>query len=316
MSSMSIRKILERLGKDHFYLMELRYGGDPSELSHKALWEFAKEKNLVGIDHPHDPDVNRDWADFPSHLKAQVSPWWNHQFDLFYSIREGDAILVPDGQTRLLGVAKAQGEPDFRLSLRAGFFRHVQRVKWLKAFEWDARPEFPLGLWLSGFRNTIQRIDKESGYWKIIDLKLELDREHQLTSQVDTEEPLPRKYGPGGEGINHRRLKEWILNNPESIGLVDVIKKHQEYEFITGDRADLVFDLTGRRHAVVEIETDNPKSIAVGAFQALKYKVLKCAEENVDITSDKVSSILVAWNEPDDLRFCREYGIRFVKKKR
>ena len=84
-----------------------------------------------------------------------------------------------------------------------------------------------------------------------------------------------RKYGPSGESIDHRKLKEWILDHPEDIGLRGVLESHLEYEFFTGDRVDLLFDLEGDRYAVVEIETDNPLP---GAFQALKYKVLKCAE--------------------------------------
>jgi hypothetical protein len=121
-----------------------------------------------------------------------------------------------------------------------------------------------------------------------------------------------RKYGPGGEGPDHKKLKEWILHHPEDIGLHGVSKSHLEYEFLTGDRVDLLFHLEGDRFAVVEIETDNPLP---GAFQALKYKVLKCAEIGSDIKSSKVEAILVAWGEPEDRGFCQSYNVRFVKKR-
>jgi len=121
-----------------------------------------------------------------------------------------------------------------------------------------------------------------------------------------------RKYGPGGEGSDHRKLKEWIRDHPEDIGLRGVLRSHLEYEFLTGDRVDLLFDLEGDRHAVVEIETDNPLP---GAFQALKYRVLKCAEVGSDIKSTKVEAILVAWGEPEDHEFCHIYNVRFVKKR-
>ena len=121
-----------------------------------------------------------------------------------------------------------------------------------------------------------------------------------------------RKYGPRGEGLDHKKLKEWMHDHPEDIGLNGVLKGHLEYEFLTGDRVDLLFDLEGDRYAVVEIETDNPLP---GAFQALKYKVLKCAEVGLDIKSSKVEAILVAWEKPEDRGFCHSYSVRFVKKR-
>jgi hypothetical protein len=53
----------------------------------------------------------------------------------------------------------------------------------------------------------------------------------------------------------------------------------------------------------------------IGAHQALKYRVLMNAKVGAEIGSDKVSSFLVAWIEPEDLQFCRDYKISFVKKK-
>ncbi len=138
----------------------------------------------------------------------------------------------------------------------------------------------------------------------------------QVSAETIAEEPPKarelRKYGLGGEGSDHRKLKEWILDHPEDIGLQAVLRSHLEYEFLTGDRVDLLFDLEGDRYAVVEIETNNPLP---GAFQALKYKVLKCAEVGSDIKSSKVEAILVAWREPEDPEFCQSYNVRFVKKR-
>jgi hypothetical protein len=70
-----------------------------------------------------------------------------------------------------------------------------------------------------------------------------------------------------------------------------VLLGNTEYELPSGDRADVVFDLLGNRYAVVEIETDNPTP---GAYQAIKYKVLKCAQVGLDLKSRNVEAILVA----------------------
>ncbi len=295
--------------------MQLRYGRDPSEPTRRRLWEFARTNNLIGLDYTRHPNANLSWEDFPPSQKGLLSAWWRHQFDLFYSIQKNDCVVVLDGQTKLLGVGIAISPCEFR-SEQTGFFRHVITVDWLQAFEWDKRLRLPLQLWFGGFRNTIQKIDKNSGYWRVADFVLRLDRDLPVSNPTsEIRETTRRKYGPEGEGQDHKKLKEWILNNPNDIGLGNPIDRHQEYVFPTGDRADLVFDLPENHFAVVEIETNHPDSIKVGAIQALKYKVLKCAEIGADISSDRVSAILVAWIDPEDSKFCEDYGIRFVRKK-
>ena len=124
---------------------------------------------------------------------------------------------------------------------------------------------------------------------------------------------MVRKYGPGGEGTEHKKLKEWIAQNPKELGLVNVKNTEIEHVFISGDAADVVFELDDGKYAVVEIETIDPLP---GCYQTLKYKVLKCAELGQDIKSSNVEAILVAWSIPEEIkRFCTKYGIRFVEKK-
>jgi hypothetical protein len=268
---------------------------------------------VIGIDHK-DPDVNQSWPDFPDSEKEQMSSPWRRHFDLFSQMPKGALVLIGAGQTELLGLARVDGPYDFQPE-RKHFFRHVRGVTWLVALEWEKRVSLPLNLWLGGFRNTIQLINENSRYWQITNFEFEIDQNLLSPRQViETKESLRRKYGGGGEGQNHKKLKDWVLNHPEEIGLHHVMDRHMEYEFPSGDRADLVFDLAENRHAVVEIETDNLDLIKAGAFQALKYKVLKCAEIGSDIKSERVQAILVAWRDPDDAEFCRNYNIQFVKK--
>lgn len=77
-----------------------------------------------------------------------------------------------------------------------------------------------------------------------------------------------RKYGSGGEGEEHKKLKKWVTENPKRIGLLDVKGLPKiEWGFISGDTADILFDRENGKFAVVEIETDNPEP---GFYQALK----------------------------------------------
>lgn len=122
-----------------------------------------------------------------------------------------------------------------------------------------------------------------------------------------------RKYGSTGEGENHKRLKEWVAGNPGFLGLKSVTNiEVDSHVFPPGDTPDIVFTCNGRI-AVVEIETECPMP---GAYQALKYKTLVCAERGLDIQSSAVTSFLVAWVIPEDVkRFCDRYGIQTKVKR-
>jgi len=124
---------------------------------------------------------------------------------------------------------------------------------------------------------------------------------------------LSRKYGSGGEGQEHRELKNWVANNPNAIGLDNVKNYEEEYTFVSGDVADLVFELADNKFAVVEIETTDPYP---GCFQSLKYKVLKCAELGLEIICADVRSIVVAWSfSEEEKTFCKKYNIEFYEIK-
>ena len=122
-----------------------------------------------------------------------------------------------------------------------------------------------------------------------------------------------RKYGAGGEGAEHRKLKEWIAKNPHEIGFTGIQKTEVEYVFPSGDTVDILFKLSENREIVVEIETTDPLP---GCYQALKYKVLRCAERGISVNSPKVSAILVAWKITQEVKeFCNKYRIKFIEKK-
>lgn len=125
--------------------------------------------------------------------------------------------------------------------------------------------------------------------------------------------PLPRlinlrKYGFGGEGPDHKKLKEWIAATPTSIGLPANSTPHIEFGFESGDCVDIAFEISKDQWAVVEIETTTPKP---GAHQVIKYRELLNAKKNWSIGSEMVTGILVAWSfDNHTLEFCTNYGIQ------
>lgn len=124
---------------------------------------------------------------------------------------------------------------------------------------------------------------------------------------------IARKYGSGGEGIEHKKLKEWVAKNPEAIGITGVVDAKIEYLFPSGDVADILFIRNGGNDVAVEIETTDSLP---GCYQALKYRVLRCAELSRDVNSTDVEAVLVAWEAGKETKnFCSKYGIRFIEKK-
>jgi RecB family endonuclease NucS len=115
------------------------------------------------------------------------------------------------------------------------------------------------------------------------------------------------KYGWGGEGKDHRNLKEHLAKHPDELGLMDITHREVEYGFISGDSADLVYWHKNGGITVIEIETNNPHP---GAYQLIKYRALLCAEDGLSLHSHTVHPILVARSVPREVRdFCRKYGI-------
>ena len=115
------------------------------------------------------------------------------------------------------------------------------------------------------------------------------------------------KYGPGGEGERHRRLKEFIKDNPEVLrlgpGTGDV-----EQRFVTGDRVDVVVELTNGEACVVEIEVEG-RSTEIGAHQALKYRALLAGERD-NPNEPEPHAFLVAYSIPEDVKdFCNRHGV-------
>jgi hypothetical protein len=119
-----------------------------------------------------------------------------------------------------------------------------------------------------------------------------------------------RKY-PGGEGPEHRKLKEWIARHPSVLGLPAASKSNVEYLFESGDCVDIAFELPDGSWAVVEIETTIPYP---GAHQAIKYRSLLAAKKRWNLDTGKVTALLVAWDfNENTLDFCRQYSINAWK---
>ncbi|MDE0040081.1 MAG: hypothetical protein OXU77_21365 [Gammaproteobacteria bacterium] len=118
------------------------------------------------------------------------------------------------------------------------------------------------------------------------------------------------KYGPGGEGERHRKLKEFVAANPAVLKL-GAGRATLEHRFRTGDRVDVLVDFDTGERCVVEIEVEGATSTMIGAHQALKYRALRAAE--LDETRQP-HAFLVAYDIPKVVRkFCSRHGVRCLE---
>ncbi|MDH5390209.1 MAG: EVE domain-containing protein [Candidatus Bathyarchaeota archaeon] len=193
-------------------------------------------------------------------------------------------------------ILKSDDGVDFRkLIQKLDLFRHLKN------------PEKDYRMAIRG-KNYIRPLDSHD--FEIIEKALQSSVKANR-AKLPKDEIMTRKYGCHGEGREHKMLKEWVAYHPESIGLTNVQKVDVEHDFISGDAADIFFEIRGDRYVVVEIETDYPLP---GCYQALKYRVLQCAEMGKNINSSNVEAVLVAKTIPPDVRdVCLRYRIRSVR---
>jgi hypothetical protein len=99
--------------------------------------------------------------------------------------------------------------------------------------------------------------------------------------------------GGTGEGAIHKAIKAKIAKDPEgSLCEKGLVLVQTEYNFITGDRVDvLLMDRYGRP-VVVEVEPDCPVGAHIGTAQSVKYRTLAAFEMNREY--QEIRAILAA----------------------
>lgn len=101
--------------------------------------------------------------------------------------------------------------------------------------------------------------------------------------------------GRGGEGPEHRLLKDYIVKNPFIVGLPPAhASGSPEFGLPSGDRVDVVFVGNGLKTAVeVKSCISSEDDIARGLFQCLKYRVVLEAQAALSASPFDVCVFLV-----------------------
>jgi hypothetical protein len=101
-------------------------------------------------------------------------------------------------------------------------------------------------------------------------------------------------FHPGGEGQDHRRLKEFIAANPQIVGLPAGLKAMLEYPLPSGDCVDVLFQ-NGDAWIAVEVKgRHSPEAdVARGIFQCIKYQAVVEAYQTSQELPPDARAILV-----------------------
>lgn len=113
----------------------------------------------------------------------------------------------------------------------------------------------------------------------------------------------PQSHGSGGEGPEHKALKDYVIRHPSCLGLSEITNADDEHILPSGDRLDVYFEcLDGSRVAVeVKPSISDDSDITRGVFQCIKYKAILEALTKADGTNAPVKAILVTRREFSDL---------------
>lgn len=103
----------------------------------------------------------------------------------------------------------------------------------------------------------------------------------------------------GGEGEDHKKLKEYIYNHPEKLRIKRVAHKEMEHILLSGDRLDVYFELKNGSKIAVEVKpaASPDADILRGIFQCVKYKTILDAEDIVYGKKTSNRAILVTGGE-------------------
>lgn len=124
-------------------------------------------------------------------------------------------------------------------------------------------------------------------------------------------------YGHGGEGPEHKAIKQAITYNSKLIGFDDVKSAQTEYTLLSGDRIDVLLVLKNDDHIAVEVKpsTASQEDITRGIFQCVKYKAVMDAERNIESAFYKNSSILVLAGtmSEQNKHIAKDLGINYIE---
>ncbi len=121
----------------------------------------------------------------------------------------------------------------------------------------------------------------------------------------------------GGEGAEHKKLKEFVAMNPEMVGIKNVVLAENEHGLLSGDSLDVYFELRNGNRVAVEIKpsTSPNEDVTRGIFQCVKYKAVMDAMRVVDYGRYENDTLLVVAGTLSEAnkKLAKDLGIKFIE---
>lgn len=158
--------------------------------------------------------------------------------------------------------------------------------RWKKHKDGDYKtsPSFSSDKLFNSLQNFVLLLEKNIGQEKNIDDII--SKSIRITQEIRSKE--------SGESTHHLKLKKLIADNPELIGLTNILNTYTEYSYPSGDRVDIAFEFINGNWSVIEIELSGLYETIAGLFQTIKYKALQTALLKSKRIKGEVSGYLVA----------------------
>lgn len=114
-------------------------------------------------------------------------------------------------------------------------------------------------------------------------------------SEMELQKIAQHFYGSGGEGEEHKAIKDFVSQHPESVGIKGVSKTKTEYPLPSGDRLDVYFELCNSDRVAIEVKPSiSPDDdITRGIFQCVKYTAVMDAVRRTTNSRYGISALLV-----------------------
>ena len=125
-------------------------------------------------------------------------------------------------------------------------------------------------------------------------------------------------FGSGGEGMEHKSIKEFIKQHPASIGIKNVKNAKTEYDLLSGDRLDVYFECSRNKHFAIEVKPSfsSDAEITRGIFQCVKYQAVMDAMRVVENKNYDNDVLLVTTRElsPANKQLAADLGVQYIDK--
>lgn len=130
--------------------------------------------------------------------------------------------------------------------------------------------------------------------WNWVLRMLELD-EYKPFSEEELESIKNPHLDYGGEGKEHKELKEYICQHPECLGYKEVAYSSTEHVLPSGDRLDVYLELSDGTHVCIEVKPSiSPEQeINRGIFQCVKYYAVMEAQRTIEGADYAIEVLLV-----------------------